>query len=78
MARVNHNLEDHEKDALIDSVREHAMMDQDLMREIVRYYVDEWTRKEFDDWFQDGNDDCQHRWHSNPALIIPCPECGAN
>jgi hypothetical protein len=20
---------------------------------------------------------CPHAWHSNPALITPCPECGA-
>lgn len=22
--------------------------------------------------------ECDHPWHSNPALITPCPECGAS
>jgi len=55
----NFHLDDSEMDILIKSVREHAMMDQDLMGEIVRYYVDEWTRPDYDDWF--GSQDSEEK-----------------
>ncbi len=46
-----------------------------LVRMAAEFVIEDERYSEYDDAEEESC--CNHPWHNNPALIIPCPECGA-